>query len=281
MALHLDIIHICFISNGFRVIYQFSEINWSSIIRQLVSAPSFCLQLLSKSLVSLMNSIMEDQQGVVMTLQESEAKIICEALSGDGNALLALPDFYLSPTPKELLMLMRSFCTHSTNKSVLLSQQSLLPTLHKLLDLYATDVIGTKLIFLLLINLSQCPIFESAVQNQSFIEPILKYADVSNVLLRNVSSVLLHCLQKENIDPIIQVFFNETAKALLEGVDITDHGTGPLQYFFCSTCEYLEVSSALLSLSNEGDRMLITSDMISALFKAAASIFKGINNIAH
>lgn len=242
---------------------------------QLISAPNFCVKILSKSLACMMSQSLENEQDVLMALEGSEAKTICEALSSFSiNVNVSLPDFYMPLTSKELIMLMKSLCGFAPNMTLFLSEQSLLPTLHTMLSLYENDAIGMKLMFLLLIELSQCPAFGS-VQIQfplSFSEPITKCAHTSDVFLRNI---LQHCLQKENIpDATIQIFLNNAAKGLSKDFDgscVDDRNSS----MFFSLCDCLDVSCNLLSLSNEGNSMLTSSDIVPALFKAAANLFAG------
>ena len=245
------------------------------MLKHLVTAPNFCINILSKSLACLLSHSLEKEQDVLMTLEVSEVAIICKALANmDKNKFVTLQDFYMSLTCRELLMIIKGMCTFSPNVSVLLSQLSLLSTLHNLLDVYKTDIDLIKVLLLILIEFSQCPLFENTLiqSSFSFIEPVSELMNIHDVYLRNISSILLCCLQRKNISSAIEVFFQETGEFLSENVDATN---GSFHYFLSSLCNSLDMSYTLLSITNEGDKAILPTDLMTALFKAASALFTG------
>ena len=269
MAFHLITIHKCFICNDFRLMYQYSDTDWSRILKDLIDFPNFCLKILSKSLACLMHLALGQERENIVALEETEARILCEALNAD--ALFTLPDFCVPFMAAEIILLIKSLCSYPPNMLILLSQSTLLSSALKILNSNSQEIVldRTKWILLLLMKLIQYPTFEST-KTQSFIEPVSKYASMCDFPLRNVCAVLLCHFKSEKADIAIQDFFCESAEAL-EG--ICDRESESFEVIH----DFLNVSADLLLIACEGHRILMESNIMAMLFKVAAYIFKGMD----
>ena len=259
--------------NDFRVIYEFSGKNWTDMIQETTTAPSFSIKLLSKALACLFSHALPHDQYVLMTLDDSEVKILCEHLS-HADEVIMLPDFQMAIAIEEFVVLLKNFCLYDPNRKMLLGQPILLPALCKLVTCYETDTVKVSL-FLLLLELTKSPpVFEDALTQCSmyFTQSVFENTTGNDWLLRNISSVLLCRLQGRDAEPAIQQHIQDTAKVLSEILN----DTGALHEW---RSDLFEVSHDLLNISNEGAKILLDSNLVPVLLNIASKLFEGKNYI--
>ena len=253
---------------GFHLVYKFSGIDWTNILKQLTAVPNFCIKILSKSLACLMLDVVELDEDSVLILDEAEVKAILSAVE---NSDVRLPDFISSFTPEYSLLLLRSFCLYDPNQAVLLEQGSLL-SLKNLLVKHRNDFTVQMYIYQLLLQLIKAPglSFEQKLPqcSPSLLEAVKESIVEENIILKSAGMLILHHLQGGDVDPLIQSHFKETATLLSEKVvSAQPHG--------CFTCDLIEVSTNLLSFSSQGLKTLVHSNLIPALFEAITDIHAG------
>lgn len=240
-------------------------------MKQLIAVPNFCIQVLSKSLAYLMLDTVELDQDSRWVLDDAEAKMILSAVE---KWNVKLPDFVSPFTPEYALLLLKSFSVYSPNQVVLLTQQSLFPSLQSLLLNYQTDIAIKNVIYQILLQLINAPVFEETLSQclSPFTEAIQNSIPSDNVLLKNVAMLVLHHLQHSEIELLIKSHFEETATALSK--PLNEDGSSISQPNSC-TCNLIEVSCSFLTFSSKGFATLKDSNIIPALFKAITSIFTG------
>lgn len=275
MSFHLQLLYHCFVHNGFHVVYEFLESSWPNMIQEMIMAPSFCVKLLSKSLACLFSHSLPHDQYALMALDDSEAKILCEHLSHAEETII-LPDFRVAMTIEVFIVLLKNFCAYNPNQEILLGQPTLLPALYKLVLCYETDAIKESSLFLLLLELTKSHVFEAALTqcSLSFVQSVLNCTSSDDLLLRNISSVLLCHLQTRRDESTIRQHIHDTAVLLktLDGDRVyewqNDFKIGP-------PFNLIEVSSNLLSISDEGAKTLLDSNLIPVLFDVTSRLFEG------
>ncbi|XP_065906764.1 uncharacterized protein [Dysidea avara] len=199
-GIHLQLLHCCFVDSPFYFMYAFYEIEWFNILNPLVNCHNKTVYYMAKFVACHLFIALSESHKMLFELSSVDVSLLLGLLntaasSNESNVKLA--EANISLTTFELLQLLSMFTLHSSNRSVIASDSTILPTLATLL--VSASVLEKTTTCLFILKLAKAKEFRSA-----FLLSELPFSDILQVFLDEGNDEWINCLIDSTINVNLQ-----------------------------------------------------------------------------